>query len=67
VRNNPDHSGALCTLNLLIGGARMRPCLEGLLQLLVKEFRFDAMDNARQTIEEGRIRWRRRQLSAMVR
>jgi hypothetical protein len=67
VRNNQDHSGELCKLHLPVGGARMRPCLEDLLQLLVEEFRFDAMAKARQAIEEGRIRWRRRQLAAMVR
>jgi hypothetical protein len=66
-RNNPDHSGELCKLHLPVGGARMRPCLEDLLQLLIEEFRFDAMANARQAIEDGRIRWRHRQLAAMVR
>jgi hypothetical protein len=38
----------------------MRPCLEDLLQLLVEEFRFDAMPDYRQAIEQGRVRWRRR-------
>ena len=45
----------------------MRPCLEDLLQLLVEEFRFDAMPGALQAIEDGRVKWRRRQLAAMVR
>jgi hypothetical protein len=66
-RNNPDHSGELCKLHLPVGGARMRPCLEDLLQLLIEEFRFDSMPGARRAIEEGRIGWRRRQLAAMVR
>lgn len=66
-RNNPDHSGELSKLHLPVGGARMRPCLEDLLQLLVEEFRFDAMPGYQQAIEEGRVRWRRRQLAAMVR
>ena len=66
-RNNPDHSGELSKLHLPVGGARMRPCLEDLLQLLVEEFRFDAMPDYQPAIEEGRVRWRRRQLAAMVR
>ncbi|MBV9144090.1 MAG: hypothetical protein JO115_24760 [Pseudonocardiales bacterium] len=67
VRNNPDHSGELSKLHLPVGGARMRPCLEDLLQLLVEEFLFDAMPGALQAIENGRVKWRRRQLAAMVR
>ncbi len=67
VRHNPDHSGELSKLHLPVGGARMRPCLEDLLQLLVEEFRFDAMPGARQAIEDGRVKWRRQQLASMVR
>jgi hypothetical protein len=67
VRNNPDHSGELSKVHLPVGGARMRPCLEDLLQLLVEEFRFDPMPGALQAIEDGRVKWRRRQLAAMVR
>jgi hypothetical protein len=66
-RNNPDHSGELSKLHLPVGGARMRPCLEDLLQLLVEEFQFDVEPGAREAIENGRVRWRRRQLAAMVR
>ncbi len=66
-RNNPDHSGELSKLHLPVGGARMRPCLEDLLQLLVQEFRFDSMPDALKAIEDGRVKWRRRQLAAMVR
>ncbi len=66
-RNNPGHSGELSKLHLPVGGARMRPCLEDLLQLLVEEFRFDSMPDAVKAIENGRVKWRRRQLAAMVR
>lgn len=66
-RNNPGHSGELCKLHLPVGGARMRPCLEDLLQLLVEEFRFDSVPGAIKAIQGGRVRWRRRQLAAMVR
>ncbi|MGH3973991.1 MAG: hypothetical protein ACRDS9_11825 [Pseudonocardiaceae bacterium] len=54
-------------LRLPVGGARMRPCLEDLLQLLIEEFRFDSVPGAINAIEDGRVRWRRRQLAAMVR
>jgi hypothetical protein len=66
-RNNPDHSGELSKLHIPVGGARMRPCIEDLLQLLVTEFRFDAVPGAQDAIDAGRVRWRRRQLAAMVR
>ncbi|MGH3783181.1 MAG: hypothetical protein ACRDRO_21785 [Pseudonocardiaceae bacterium] len=67
VRNDPDHSGELYKLHLPVGGARMRPCLEDMLQLLIQEFCFDSKQGAHQAIEDGRIRWRHRQLAAMVR
>jgi hypothetical protein len=58
-RNNPDHSGELSKLHLPVGGARMRPCLEDLLQLLVQEFRFDSMPDVLKAIEGVRVKWRR--------
>jgi hypothetical protein len=67
IRNNPTHSGELYRLHLPVGGSRMRPCLEDVLQLLVQEFRFDVKPGAQQAIEDGRIRWRGHQLAAMVR
>jgi hypothetical protein len=66
-RNNSEHSGELSKVHLPVGGARMRPCLEDFLQLLIEEFRFDALPGAREAIELGRVLWRRRQLAAMVR
>lgn len=66
-RNNPGHSGELAKVHLPVGGARMRPCLEDLLQMLVDEFRFDSLPGALTAIEGGRVQWRRLQLAAMVR
>lgn len=67
VRNKPDHSGDLAKVHLPVGGARMRPCLEDFLQLLIGELGFDAEPSAQSVIDAGRVRWRRRQLAAMVR
>jgi hypothetical protein len=57
----------LSKVHLPVGGFRMRPCLEDFLQLLVYEFKFDAEAGAQQVIDDGRVKWRGRQLAAMVR
>ena len=67
VRNRPGHSGELSKIHLPVGGARMRPSLEDFLQLLVDELGFDHEPGAQAAIDAGRVRWRRRQLAAMVR
>lgn len=66
-RNNPRHSGELSKVHIPVGGARMRPCLEDLLQLLAVDFKFQTMPQWRAAVEDGRVRWRKRQLAAMVR
>lgn len=66
-KNDRDHSGELSKVHLPVGGMRMRPCLEDFLQLLISEFKFDAVVGAQRVLEEGRIRWRRRQLPVMIR
>ena len=66
-RNKPDHNGELAKVHLPVGGVRMRPGLEDVLQLLTDELGFDALPGARAAIEAGRVKWRRRQLAAMVR
>lgn len=67
IRNDPEHSGELSDVHLPVGGARMRPCLEDVLQMLVQDFGFDALPEAQRVIDDGRERWRRRQLGALVR
>lgn len=67
VRNKPDHTGDLAKVHLPVGGVRMRPSVEDFLQLLINEIGFDALPGAQAAINEGRVRWRRRQLAAMVR
>lgn len=66
-RTNPDHAGALSALHFPVGGARMRPCLEDFLHFLIDEFQIDALPNALAVLAEGRERWRRRQIGALVR
>ena len=57
----------LSSLHFPVGGARHRPCIEDFLQFVVQECRLDAEVNAAQVLQEGRDRWRRRQLATMVR
>ena len=54
-------------LHFPLGGARFRPALEDVLQMLVEEFGVDAADGWRKHLEEGRERWRRIQTRAVVR
>lgn len=57
----------LAGLHLPVGGARFRPCLEDFLELLIEEVGIDHAEHGREAIREGRERWRRIQLAAMVR
>lgn len=52
-------------LHLPLGGARFRPCLEDLVQLLVSEFGLDALPGWEQAVFDGRARWRRTQAKAV--
>lgn len=45
----------------------MRPCLEDFLQFLINEFRIDTLPDAFGVLADGRERWRRRQIAALVR
>jgi hypothetical protein len=57
----------MSSLHIPVGGSRQRPCLEDLLQFLIVECGFDKRRYWRKPIAEGRERWRRRQVSALVR
>lgn len=54
-------------LHFPLGGARFRPPLEDVLQMLVEEFGVDAVDGWRAHLEQGREGWRRVQTRAAVR
>jgi hypothetical protein len=45
----------------------MRPSIEDLLQFLIVEFGVDAEPGAQSVLDDGRMVWRRRQISAAVR
>lgn len=45
----------------------MRPCVEGVLQILVSEFAVTTVPGAQVVLNAGRARWRRRQIGAAVR
>jgi hypothetical protein len=53
-------------LHLPVGGHRFRPCLEDVLEFVVREFGIDTNDGWEQAIKNGRATWRRKQLNAAV-
>jgi hypothetical protein len=66
-RTNPDHAGLVSKLHFTVGGARMRPSLEDFIDIMAYEFRFDLRAGAQALLEDGRERWRRRQIGTLVR
>jgi hypothetical protein len=57
----------LSEVHFALGGPRMRPCLEDVLQMLRVECSIDVTRDFTDVIQAGRARWRRRQISAAVR
>lgn len=57
----------LSEIHFPLGGTRMRPCIEDVLQLLVQEFGIDVEPNAQKAINAGRRKWRERQVASLVR
>lgn len=70
-RLNASDEGAtvprLGDLHFPLGGARFRPCLEDVLQMLADELGVDVESGAYEALAEGRERWRLDQLAAAVR
>lgn len=54
-------------LHFPLGGARFRPCLEDVLQMLADELGVDVEKGAYRALAEGRQQWRLDQLAAAVR
>lgn len=50
-----------------LAGARFRPCLEDVIELLINEFGVNAQPGWQNAIRCGRIAWRHIQLAAAVR
>ena len=55
------------TLHFPLGGHRFRPCLEDVLEFVVREFGIDTNDDWLAAVQSGRVAWRARQLGAAVR
>lgn len=55
------------SLHLPMGGERFRPCLEDVIEFLIRDCGFQGGPNWKQTIRDGRARWRRIQTRAVVR
>lgn len=60
-------SPRLSNLHFPLGGPRMRPCVEDVLQMLSSEFGVTTEPGAQAVIDQGRARWRRHQIGASVR
>lgn len=54
-------------LHFPLGGTRFRPCLEDVLDMLVRELGVDHAQAWRDALADGRERWRRMQVAAVVR
>lgn len=54
-------------LHFPLGGARYRPCLEDLMEMLVCELGVDCSPEGRKALADGREDWRRHQLRTAVR
>jgi hypothetical protein len=62
-----EHPHDMSSLHIPLGGSRFRPCLEDFIQFLISECKFDAHPDWQQHVEEGRERWRCRQVATAVR
>lgn len=58
---------AMRDLHFPVGGARFRPCLEDVLEMLVCELGVDCDADGRVALAQGRLSWRRGQLRSSVR
>jgi hypothetical protein len=56
----------LANLHLPVGGHRFRPSLEDILEFAIAEFGVDCLPSHRTALDEGRVRYRTRQLMAAV-
>jgi hypothetical protein len=57
----------LSSLHFPVGGERFRPCLEDVLEFLVREFGIDSQPGWSAAIRAGRANWRRMQFRSTVR
>jgi hypothetical protein len=50
-----------------MGGDRFRPCLEDIVEFLIRDCGFPGKDGWQELVREGRAKWRRIQIRAVVR
>lgn len=63
---DPTSPRGLHMLHFPIGGARFRPCLEDVLEFVIREFGIDTAPGWQDAINAGRAEWRRIQLASAV-
>lgn len=66
-RLDPAEPRGLHMIHFPLGGARFRPCLEDVVELVVNEFGLDTQPDWQERVRDGRVQWRRVQLAAAVR
>lgn len=57
----------LSSVHLPVGGERFRPCLEDVLEMLIRDCGVDAVDGWQAALEGGREKWRMKQFLTTVR
>lgn len=57
----------MSALHIPLGGARFRPCFEDIVQFLIVDCGFDAVEGWQLALNAGRERWRRTQAKAVTR
>lgn len=57
----------LSTVHLPVGGERFRPCLEDLIELLIRDCGVDHLPDWESAVQSGREKWRVRQFRSAVR
>lgn len=67
LNQNNDQKRSLDKLHIPVGGKRFRPCIEDAIEFLVTERLADGREGWQKRVEEGRNRYRRGQLLAMMR
>lgn len=53
-------------LHYPVGGSRFRPAIEDVIEFMIVELGVDATSAWRKTVEDGRLKWRERQLRAAI-
>lgn len=66
-RLNHDTPHSIESLHLPMGGERFRPCLEDIVEFLIRDCGFPGSEGWRATVRDGREKWRRIQTRVAVR